>query len=1140
MRKITFLALLVTLLALPLLAGAQTLRIHYHRFDDNYSGWGIHLWNAVEWADGGIYYIGGTEYSWDSPFLPTGTDDYGVYWDIPIAYPDQELGFIIHLGSEKDPGPDQFWDDYTNNPEIWILSGFTQIFTSQPDPDIRLMSAASDGRQAITLTLGQDADQLDAFHVYKDEVEQTVSGRTATTPRSVLLTLPDAIDITAPYTVSDEVGGNTVPVLHDFDEEDYIYEGDDLGVTLGLAYTTFKLWSPVATQAFVRVYDHPWGSDESYDSFELTRPDESGVMAVTVPQNLHGFWYLYEMTVYGETWLTPDLYSTAMSSNSRRSAIVDLDITDPEGWEEDQYPDFPTMNTIIWEAHIRDITTSEFWNGTPEGKHKFAGVVESGTSYAGQPTGLDHILDLGVNTVQILPMYDFSSVDELNPNSRNWGYDPYIYNTPEGSYSTDPDDPTARIREMKEMIQGFHDRGIKVVMDVVYNHTHNVGPQGSTYDAMVPKYYYRLTDDGSYANGSGVGNEVASEKAMARRFIEQSCRYWVEEYHIDGFRFDLMGLIDTETMTRITSQVKEINPHAIIYGEPWGGYGGQILTGKGDQRGLGFGVFNDNIRNAIRGSTDGTDGGFAMGDGNDKAAVIRGIEGSINDFTDHASETLNYISAHDNYTWWDKIDYRWNPNETPPPHYPEADLRQMSKLGLSIVMTSQGIPFLHAGSEFLRTKRTGDPGQDEESIRNSYASNDEVNKLDWERRADNAEMVDYVKGLIDLRQARYEFRLGAADSIAAALVFVAGLPNTAIAYTIADVTPDDDWGDLLVVHNAGSGALELDLPGGHWAQVVDGDQAGTEVLATMVSSTIAPATISIPKRTTAVLYQQAQPQVQLNLFQNAALDAYLQLAVNAPGGATTVTVTINGSQVPLTSQAVGTWTGSYEMTTSGGLEISLTTGDVLLTRRLTVANLATDSILTTADGVATLLLPASKARGWVVAADREGHPELGADRWLFGAPGTILAGARLQIQTDRPDVVIERRDQGTWTVLPTTRSEGLVTADTDRLGVFRLAQGQALPRVTRLLGNMPNPFNPSTAIRFEVAPADASRPIRLGVYDLRGRLIRTLHDGPIAAGLHARTWDGRDRQGSQVASGVYFYKLSTAERALTGRMLLIK
>ena len=248
MRKILLVLLLAVVLAGPALAQDPVLRIHYHRFDDAYSGWGIHLWNAVEWADGGVFYINGTQYDWNNPLPWRGTDDYGVYWDIPIAYPDQELGFIIHSGENKDPGPDLFWSDYETNPEIWILSGFTQIFTSQPDPNIRLMSATSNGEQSITLTLGQDADQLEAFQCLRDGVEETVTSRSVTNPRNVVLTLQDSIDITGPYTVHDAVGDNEVAVLHDFDDESYVYEGEDLGVTYTETETTFKLWSPVATE----------------------------------------------------------------------------------------------------------------------------------------------------------------------------------------------------------------------------------------------------------------------------------------------------------------------------------------------------------------------------------------------------------------------------------------------------------------------------------------------------------------------------------------------------------------------------------------------------------------------------------------------------------------------------------------------------------------------------------------------------------------------------------------------------------------------------------------------------------------------------------------------------------------------------
>ncbi|MCP4571880.1 MAG: type I pullulanase [bacterium] len=1138
MRKTILVLLAMALLATPALA-QDTLRIHYHRFDDAYAGWGIHLWNAIEWEDGGVFYIDGTRHDWNSPLLPTGTDAYGVYWDIDIVYPDQELGFIIHNGATKDPGPDQFWDDYTTENEIWVLSGFAQIFTAEPNPDVRLMSAVSDGANAIALNLAVTATLVDSFHVYKDGVEETVTARVVTTPQLVTLTLQDPVDITAPYTVYDGVGENTLAVHHDFDDTEYVYEGEDMGATYSAAETTFKLWSPVAETARVRIYDNAWGDDDSdaYDEYILTRPDATGVMAVTVPGDHEGRWYLFEMTIYGETWLTPDLYAVAMSSNSRRSAIVDLDSTDPPGWAGDAYPDFPTLESVIWEAHVRDVTTSEFWDGSAAGKHKFTGVVETGTSHQGRPTGLDHVLDLGVNVVQILPMYDFSSVDENNPDSRNWGYDPYIYNTPEGGYSSDPDDPGARITEMKQMIQGFHDQGVKVVMDVVYNHTHNVGPQGSTYDAMVPKYYYRLETDGSYSNGSGVGNEVATEKEMARRFILQSCLYWVQEYHIDGFRFDLMGLIDTPLMTEITAAVKAINPHAIIYGEPWGGYGGTILTGKGDQRGLGFGVFNDNIRNAIRGSTDGTDAGYAMGDVADRAAVIRGLAGAIDDFTDGPTETINYISAHDNYTWWDKLDYRWNPNETPPPHYPEATLQQMSRLGLSMVLTAQGVPFLHAGSEFLRTKRTGEPGQDEESIRNSYASNDAVNKLDWQLRADNDDMVEYIKGLIALRHLRHEFKLGTADSIRAHQHFLTGLPTTAIAYTLDDVTPGDGAGDWLVIHNVDFSAVDVPLPAGQWAQVVGGTAAGTTPFATHISAASAPSSLSVPARSTVVLYQESAPTLQLNIFQNPTLDAYLHLAVNDRSESVAMVVTINGTVVPVTNQATGSWFGSYLMDASGELRISISNTDASIVRRVAACALG-DGAAASLDGRAVLVPPAGRTAGWLLAVDKAGRPELGDDAWSFGTAAATLPGAVLRVQGVG---VIERRSAGSWTALPTRDlGDGWLEAPVDALGEFRLNKSKLPAAATRLLGNVPNPFNPSTEIRFELGTADAGRSLDLAIFDLRGRLVRTLRTGALAAGYQTVTWDGRDTAGNATAAGVYFYRLTTQAGDLTGRMLMIK
>jgi pullulanase len=1151
MRKLGLL-LCVLAIALPAIpASAQsdvTLTIHYYRFDDNYAGWGLHLWNAVQ-EDGGEFIIDGQAYDWQNPLPPTGTDDYGVFWDVPIASPESELGFIIHNGDLKDPGPDQFWSDYETHPEIWILSGYTQIFTSPPNPNIRLMAAESDGDDTITLTLGRDADQLDQFTVLKEGVAVDLASPPAvTTPRTVLLTLAEPIDITRLYEVADAVGENQVAVRHEFDDAQWAYDGDDLGYTYSAASTTFKLWSPVASAATLHIYDNPFPTDgEPVDSHEMIRSiTDPGVMEVTVAGDHKDRYYLYEMTVYGETYLTPDLYSVALSSNSQRSQIIDLDETDPPGWGTVPRPDFPVTDSVIYEIHVRDVTAADTWDGSAENKHKFLGVVEPGTSHQGLPTGFDHMVDLGVNTVQILPMYDFTSVNENDPESRNWGYDPYAYNVPEGSYSTDPDDGKVRIRQMKEMIQAFHEAGIKVVMDVVYNHTHNVGPQGSLYDAMVPKYYYRLTDDGSYANGSGVGNEVATERLMARKFILESCLYWVEEFRVDGFRFDLMGLIDTDLMAEITEEVKAINPAAIIYGEPWGGYTANILTEKGDQRGLGFGCFNDNIRNAIRGSTDGTDPGWAMNDGNDRSAVIRGLDGAINDFTDGPEETINYISAHDNYTWWDKLDWRWNPTNPPPGHNEETLIR-MNRFGISMVLTAQGIPFLHAGSEFLRTKRVGDPenpSNDEESIRNSYNAGDDVNMLDWGRRVQYDDVVEYYKGLIELRLARPEFRLTTKQEILDNQTFLQGLPENAIGYTLADVTPGDDWGEILVVHNASNQDSSVELPVGQWAQVVSAEAAGTEVLASYVSPTAAPLELTVPGRSTVVLYEQAAPPLQLNLFQNPVLDRYLNVAVNAREAGAEPTVTVNGAALDLESLDTGSWFGRYTMETSGELVITLESAGLVLERTVSVWSLDGGATFASRDGRLEVAVPAgAQPGGWLVLSDAASQPGLGADTWLLGAAGARLARPaqlRAPAVADQ-DLVFQLRRDGEWVTLPTRElGDGRLEAETAELGLVRLAPGQPVPVATRLLGNAPNPFNPSTNIRFALSPADAGQPVKLRVYDVRGKLVRTLVDGPLASGEHTVTWDGRDARGRTAASGVYLYRLETSRQALSGRMLMLK
>jgi len=410
---------------------------------------------------------------------------------------------------------------------------------------------------------GAITDYSNRFQVYKngypDGELQTINSATISgTVVSAILNEP--IDITKLYEVYDMVGDIEMAVIHNFPVDSFVYNGDDLGFSYTPSQTIIKVWSPTASNINVLIYENP--SDEIPSSTIQMVREEFGVLSCHISGDMKNKYYLLEVTSAGETIKTADPYSKGLSVNTGKSLIFDPMDTNPIGWENDNYVVFDDQeDTVVWEVHIRDLTINSTWNGTEANRGKYLGMVEEGTSYNGIPTGFDHIKALGVNAVQILPMYDFASVDETNPNSRNWGYDPYAFNVPEGSYSSNPNG-ISRNLEMKQMIQKFHENGIKVIMDVVYNHTYAIG-DGSLFDSTVPKYYYQLDESGDYCNYSGCGNVTDTAKPMMKNFIVNSCKYWVEEYHIDGFRFDLMGLIETDVMTSVVEQVRQINPNAL-------------------------------------------------------------------------------------------------------------------------------------------------------------------------------------------------------------------------------------------------------------------------------------------------------------------------------------------------------------------------------------------------------------------------------------------------------------------------------------------------------------------------------------------------------------------------------------------------
>ncbi len=600
-----------------------------------------------------------------------------------------------------------------------------------------------------------------------------------------------------------------------FNQPEFYYEKDDLGFKWTSSKTVFKLWSPVADELRVLLYKNSTATKPTLTK-EMQK-SEHGVWEAVIPNNWENYYYLYEIRIDENTWRQIDPYSRALSLNSKRSLVFDVGKTFPEGWQQQKELVLENpADAIIYELHIRDFSISPLWQGPEEYRGKFLGLTWSGEledNGIKVKIGIEHLRELGINIIQLLPVFDFNTVDETGNDKnkiRNWGYDPVAYNVPEGSYAVHADD-SRRLLEFRQMIMALHNNGFKVVMDVVYNHTANVGTF-SFFDTFMPEYFYRMDNAGHYTNGSGCGNEVASEKPMVRKYILDSLQYWLTEYKIDGFRFDLMGLIDLETMQQIVTQLQAIKKDVLIYGEPWAG-GASPLTNPavtGTQKNLGFAVFNDHFRNSLRGDTDGTAKGWVMGALNLKNQVITGMMGSIDDFTASPSETINYVSAHDNYTWFDKIVH------TMPDASLETQLR-MARLGLAIVLTSQGIPFLHAGSEFMRSKRI--PGASEDNIRNSYKASDEINKVDWQSKITYYNYFDYFRHLIEIRRKYSAFRLTDTLQIKKRLIILKkGIPAEVIALFIKGMEKETD---LIIIHNPLPKHADLKLPDGIWRIIFD-------------------------------------------------------------------------------------------------------------------------------------------------------------------------------------------------------------------------------------------------------------------------------------------------------------------------------
>ncbi len=798
------------------------LTIHYHRYDGDYDNPGIWTWDGI-----------GKKTPKQQEIFPVGKDDFGpiFHLDLDKYGLDNEhdkIGLLPRLNKDwnKKDGGDRYWTPELGR-NVYLVEGKSIVFEKRPDISPKLLTGYIDADTEITALLTRKMPRAkikpETFTLIDDKgkpvkiVKAVPIPRNASSTRKVRIILGESLAYkTHSYTLSakgfpSSRPRNVIPRKILSDPNKFYDPAVVLGASYSKEKTTFRLFAPTADNVFVVIY-HKSKEKEGRREFAMQKRPK-GIWEKTVPGNLKNKYYMYRLkgADFDPNLEVVDIYARCVSTNGGRGIIVDLASTNPPGFEPTKKP--PVKNrtdAIIYELHIHDFTIAP--NSGVKQKGLFLGLTETGTHLPGEPsikTALDHLTALGVTHVQLMPIQDFDN-DETVFHASNWGYMPVNFNSPEGWFATKKDD-TTRITEFKRLVQTLHEKGIRVIMDVVYNHT----APAASFNKIVPNYYFRKRDDGSYYNGSGCGNEFKSENPMARKFILDSLKYWVTEYGIDGFRFDLMGLIDLKTMTDAARMLHEIDPSILIYGEPWasGTSGLKSLTDMGKQKGRGFGAFNAHIRDAIKGSPSGSDPGFIQA-GNRTRDIIKGIEGAIHDWTKNPDEAIAYCACHDDYTLWDKI--------AKTAKVSAKEREKMQKLAAAIVFTSQGPTFIHSGQEMCRTKK-GNP--------NTYSASEEINQINWQWKKEHRGVFNYYKGMIALRKAHPSFRLPNRTEIKKRLKFDTNLPSPkTVAFTLdAAGVPGETCKKIYVIFNADTKPLTFNLPPGEWKIIVKGAKAGTKV-----------------------------------------------------------------------------------------------------------------------------------------------------------------------------------------------------------------------------------------------------------------------------------------------------------------------
>ena len=760
-------------------ASSPSVQIHYQRQSAaDYGKWTLWLW-----TESGSIGSSDDTYGWKFNYK----DDWGVIALYSLEdlgklqggsgnYQTSEaIGFLVRDASwGKDVSSDRFWTlgeiDENNYYHLYLVQGDSGLYSSIEDIQYG-MSAGFVSEKQITINTSTPVTHVAIYEgdtvIAETDTDETTAIR-YNIPDSVKLDLSKNYKTKVKFVADNkekECNLSIIPLYGTKMFEDaYCYDGE-LGAIYTQNSTEFKVWSPFSSKIVLKLYEAGNGGT-AYITKDMTKGDK-GVWSVKVDGDFKGKYYTYTVTndsYNGKEIVDP--YAKSAGLNGQRGQIVNFAETNPEGWKTVKPIDYDRNELVVWETHVADVTSSSTWGGSAKNAKKFLGLIETGTTYTEGDvtvtTGFDHIKELGVNAVQFVPIFDQAN-DEANPQF-NWGYNPLNYNVLEGSYSSDPTDGYARIREFKQVVQAYNEAGINIIMDVVYNHVS--AAVGSNFDVLCPGYYFRYSANGDMANGSGCGNETASDHYMFRKFMIDSVSFWASEYKLGGFRFDLMGLHDIDTMNQLYATLKEINPSIVVYGEPWTGGTSPLSSNKMANQAngnslVGVGQFNDQMRDAlIKGGMNSADktgwvttGSFNSGD---FSKILYGMRGAVDIGSmqiDDMTKVVNYVTCHDNYTLYDRVFAALGTQS-------KAYIEQMCVLANSVVLTSNGIGFMLAGEEFLRSKR--ELGATGDAIHNSYEAGYRANELDYSRKIKYAKVFDSYKKLVEFKTSFAQFGLEAA------------------------------------------------------------------------------------------------------------------------------------------------------------------------------------------------------------------------------------------------------------------------------------------------------------------------------------------------------------------------------------------